>query len=1026
MSSSLSTFVKMIDSDPSGTMTLSIALIGPNQERRSAVAAALSKYRGATIREFPSYPPALDDVARLLQLAFDVVAIDVDCNPEYALQVVENICTHASAMVIAFSSSNDPELKDRCRRAGARECLAVPFDDAAVAGVLAQAAGHPARNASRTSGGSQLVFFGAKGGSGTTTIACSYAVALAKTSKQRTILIDLGFPLGDAALNLGIAPEHSTEEAFAEVAHLDASRLESFTARHASGVFVLAAPGKIPSRSPSAGDIDLLLAAARAAFDYVVVDAGSRVDLMETALFHAASTVYMVTQAGITELRNADRLIELYFKEEQKKLEIVVNRFDSENTRISEDQMTKALGRPVQWKISDDYDATRQLQNADAAQSNTDSPFARSIVEMASSVARYPIPEEFKKAFNMETIENASATLDNQLPHNTDGSSTGNFTPSSDGGDLEQASTSPASFDSDGVPNVNWQTPETINYGTPLSQKQLNATASVPGEFAYTPGAGYMLPAGTHTLWVTFTPSNGPMVQSAVSITVAKAAPVITWPAPAPISCYTTLGEAQLNAGASVPGKLEYSPAAGVRLEPGQHTLTVKFAPVDQKNYLAVTATAPLTVERIVPSIDWRAPEKIPCGSALSTKQLNAKASVPGTFVYKPAAGEVLEPGQHTLTVYFTPADGMHYVSAQGTINVTVMKPPPRVTWAAPDPIVYGTPLSTAQLNAAASVDGRFDYTPGMGAVLAVGMHTPSVTFNPNDDSDYSNIPAAVPLTVVMARPALTWNEPEAIPYGTALSATQLNATSTVPGTFVYRPAAGELPPPGTHKLSVTFTPVDTMNFEPAKATVTLTVKELERVEITWPAPRPIQYGIALGDNQLNASATVPGTFAYGPCAGNVLPPGKHTLWALFTPAESWKFATVQATVTLQVEALPDIAPLLSGAVLSPMEQDLEIDQPDPASAEREFVRPRSIPAEREAFAMNAAAARAAAPGPGARKSSQSPMTTTTEPAAATPAGGNAVGSSAAPSARTPRETRTYKGLIYEKGEDGQWHRQQK
>ena len=50
----------------------------------------------------------------------------------------------------------------------------------------------------------------------------------------------------------------------------------------------------------------------------------------------------------------------------------------------------------------------------------------------------------------------------------------------------------------------------------------------------------------------------------------------------------------------------------------------------------------------------------------------------------------------------------------------------------------------------------------------------------------------------------------------------------------------------------------------------------------------------------------------------------------------------------------------------------------------------------------------------------------TTEPAAATPAGGNAVGSSAAPSARTPRETRTYKGLIYEKGEDGQWHRQQK
>jgi hypothetical protein len=273
-----------------------------------------------------------------------------------------------------------------------------------------------------------------------------------------------------------------------------------------------------------------------------------------------------------------------------------------------------------------------------------------------------------------------------------------------------------------------------------------------------------------------------------------------------------------------------------------------------------------------------------------------------------------------------------------------------------------------------------------------------------------------------MARPTLTWNQPEAISYGTALSATQLNATSTVPGTFVYKPAAGELLEPGTHKLSVTFTPVDTMNYEPAKATVTLTVTALERVEITWPAPKTIQYGTALGDEQLNASSAIPGTFAYGPCAGNVLPPGKHTLWALFTPAESWKYASAQATVTLQVEALPDIAPLLSSAIQSPMEPDLEIDQPDPASAEREFVRPRSIPAEREAFAMNAAT-RAAAPNSNGRKSSQTPNTTTAEPGVTTPAAGQTVGSGSGSAALKPRETRTYKGVIYEKGEDGQWHR---
>src|SRR6185436_15392199 len=39
--------------------------------------------------------------------------------------------------------------------------------------------------------------------------------------------------------------------------------------------------------------------------------------------------------------------------------------------------------------------------------------------------------------------------------------------------------------------------------------------------------------------------------------------------------------------------------------------------------------------------------------------------------------------------------------------------------------------------------------------------------------------------------PAVTWANPADIAYGAALSATQLNATASVPGTFVYTPPAG-------------------------------------------------------------------------------------------------------------------------------------------------------------------------------------------------------------------------------------------
>ena len=49
--------------------------------------------------------------------------------------------------------------------------------------------------------------------------------------------------------------------------------------------------------------------------------------------------------------------------------------------------------------------------------------------------------------------------------------------------------------------------------------------------------------------------------------------------------------------------------------------------------------------------------------------------------------------------------------------------------------------------------------------------------------------------------------------------ATQLNATASVRGTFVYTPAAGAVLAPGAQTLSVTFTPDDTANYTTATAT---------------------------------------------------------------------------------------------------------------------------------------------------------------------------------------------------------------
>ena len=129
-----------------------------------------------------------------------------------------------------------------------------------------------------------------------------------------------------------------------------------------------------------------------------------------------------------------------------------------------------------------------------------------------------------------------------------------------------------------------------------------------------------------------------------------------------------------------------------------------------------------------------------------------------------------------------------------------VVKTTPTITWATPASVPAGTVLGSAQLDATASEPGSFVYTPAAGAVLStVGTNTLSVSFTPTDTTDYNSASASVSITVtaVKATPTITWSTPASVPVGTVLGATQLDATASVAGAFVYSPAAGTalLPP---------------------------------------------------------------------------------------------------------------------------------------------------------------------------------------------------------------------------------------
>lgn len=73
--------------------------------------------------------------------------------------------------------------------------------------------------------------------------------------------------------------------------------------------------------------------------------------------------------------------------------------------------------------------------------------------------------------------------------------------------------------------------------------------------------------------------------------------------------------------------------------------------------------------------------------------------------------------------------------------------------------------------------------------------------------------------------PVVTWANPADLVYGTLLSATQLNATSDVPGNFVYTPALGvKLEVGANQDLKVDFVPTDIENYNSASKTVKINV----------------------------------------------------------------------------------------------------------------------------------------------------------------------------------------------------------
>jgi pilus assembly protein CpaE len=380
---------------------LSVALIGPDEQRRHAVARALAGSQANVTREFASYPD-LDDVPHLLESDYDVIIVDLDSDPEHALDLVEHICGNSSATVMVYSAQADSELLVRCMRAGAREFLSQPIAQNTIAEALVRASvRRPTIRAPKKALGKLLIFAGAKGGSGVSTIASNFAILLAQESRKNTVLLDLDLPLGAAALDLGIMTQFSTANALQNANRLDSTFLAKLLSKHSSGLSVLSAPDRYTTVNASDQTIGKLLTVARQDFDYVVVDAGSSMVSTYKTMLEGAAIVYLVTQVSVSELRNSNRLISEFFTLPMPKLEIVLNRFTPNTLGIDEENITKALTKPAAWKIPSDYGTVQRAQNTATPLAMGDSAITAVLRQMARTACGLPPTADKKKRFSL-------------------------------------------------------------------------------------------------------------------------------------------------------------------------------------------------------------------------------------------------------------------------------------------------------------------------------------------------------------------------------------------------------------------------------------------------------------------------------------------------------------------------------------------------------------------------------------------------------------------------------------------------
>jgi pilus assembly protein CpaE len=298
--------------------------------------------------------------------AADLGVVDVRFDLASGLAAIERLrAGHPSIAIFAVAAEANPDVILQSMRAGANEFFAWTSGDASSHRTMEEsfhgairrtAARRDAAHASTRQPCVTHVFFGAKGGAGTTTVAVNSAVELARLTKKPTIILDLK-PCGEVALFLGVRPRFTILDGVENLHRVDKDFLKELVTKHKSGLDILA--GAEQFERPNAQDaaaLEELLRVLSRIYDFIVVDAGNIVNACALAALYAGDTLFLVTNPDLPSVRNAQRFVERVRQlgAGGERIRVLLNRA-SDQILIAPRQIETALGYSIHHTFSSDY-----------------------------------------------------------------------------------------------------------------------------------------------------------------------------------------------------------------------------------------------------------------------------------------------------------------------------------------------------------------------------------------------------------------------------------------------------------------------------------------------------------------------------------------------------------------------------------------------------------------------------------------------------------------------------------------------